>query len=102
MFVQFKCVWVVLKGEAPTEGWFHQTMPYQISHDWQWIDPHLACYKGRILYAHNFINTIWLQNTMLNLKYTVNQKIQYNHCNTNYILELFMAYSVVDGEFLLE
>ena len=39
---------------------------------------------------------------MLNLKYTVNQKIQYNHCNTNYIPELFMAYSVVDGEFLLE
>ena len=32
----------------------------------------------------------------------VNQKVQYNHCNTNYIPELFMAYSVVDGEFLLE
>ena len=40
---------------------------------------------------------------MLNPKYIVNPKIQYNYSNINCIPELLLAYSGVDdGEFLLE
>ena len=40
---------------------------------------------------------------MLNPKYIINQKLQYNYSNNNYITEFFMVFSVViDGEFLSE
>ena len=43
------------------------------------------------------------KNTMLNPKYIINPKMQYNHSNDNYIPALLMVYSIiVDNEFLLE
>ena len=49
---------------------------------------------------HNVIDKTWLQNTILNPKYTVNPN---NYCSYNYIPVKLMANSViVDGEFLLE
>ena len=59
---------------------------------------------GTKLYMqHNLINTIWLQNTILNPKIHCKSKIQYNYSYNNYIPKLLLAYSVaIAGEFLLE
>ena len=84
MFVQFKHVQPSLKGTALTEVQYCQSIPEQIPHNRQLINPYLA-YQGQNSICSIILLTQYIKNTMLN------PKLQYNYSNNNYIPELLMA-----------